>query len=163
MPPRDLLQVKMEEEHDETLKAMQALKERQKLRKVCKNSRARERYVMLGSILLRRRRKEKPSVRSVVKSWHTMVEHLTFMSTYVRFICSSILVLAAPVNSVQKKGPLRVFKKKFCSGTRSKEITEKIINMILTFTRPIPMVECDAFRVLICTLEPGYVMPRTKA
>ena len=62
-----------------------------------------------------------------------------------------------------KEGSIESIQENFCSGTRSKEITEKIVNMILTFTRPIPMVECDGFRVLICTLEPGYVMPRTKA
>ena len=51
MPPCDQLQVKMEEEHDETHESDASVRgERQKLRKVRQNSRARERYLMFGSI-----------------------------------------------------------------------------------------------------------------
>ena len=61
MPPRDQLQVKMEEEHDETHESDASVEERQKLQKVRQNSRARERYLMFGSILLRKKRKETPT------------------------------------------------------------------------------------------------------
>ena len=62
--------------------------------------------------------------------------------------------------SKSKEGPMdRMFKTKCCSNTRSKEITDKIVNMIVIDTRPIRMVECEGFRKLIHCLEPGFVMP----
>ena len=62
--------------------------------------------------------------------------------------------------SKSKEGPMdRMFKTKCCSNTRSKEITDKIVNMIVMDTRPIRMVECEGFRELIHCLEPGFVMP----
>ena len=57
----------------------------------------------------------------------------------------------------------RFFSKKFCSATRSKEITEKIVNMIITDTRPLRIVECPGFRELIHSLEPGYSIPSRKS
>ena len=49
-----------------------------------------------------------------------------------------------------------------CTVTRSKEIQDKIVRMIVLDMRPINMVECSGFRELISTLEPGYTMPSRK-
>ena len=55
-----------------------------------------------------------------------------------------------------------MFKSKRCSESRSKEITEKLVSMIVLDIRPIRTVECKGLRALMSYLEPGYVMPSRK-
>ena len=52
---------------------------------------------------------------------------------------------------------------KFCSGTCTKEITDRIVKMIIRDSCPVRSVECEGFIELISFLEPGYVMPSRKA
>ena len=56
----------------------------------------------------------------------------------------------------------KLFMKRFCSASRSKEITEKIVNMIVIDMHPIRTVECADFKELIHLLEQGYVLPSSK-
>ena len=49
-----------------------------------------------------------------------------------------------------------------CSNSRSKDICESIVGMIVTDTRPVRIVECEGFRNLMSVLEPGFVMPSRK-
>ena len=61
--------------------------------------------------------------------------------------------------SHSKQLPLdRVMSQKFCSGTRTKDITDRIVKMIIRDLHPIRSVECEGFRELISFLEPGYVI-----
>ena len=79
-------------------------------------------------------------------------DHLTNIHPVKYQGCSS--------TSTSIEGPMdRMFKTKCCSNARSKEITDKIVNMIVRDTRPIRIVECEGFRELIHCLEPGFVMP----
>ena len=55
-----------------------------------------------------------------------------------------------------------VLKPRQCSESRSREITERVINMIAMDMRPIRMVECKGFKELLSFLEPGYTLPSRK-
>ena len=55
-----------------------------------------------------------------------------------------------------------MMKAKPCSNARSKEITDKIVRMIIIDMRPIRIVECPGFKDLVLTLEPGYTIPTRK-
>ena len=79
------------------------------------------------------------------------------------------LLYVHPLKYSTKQQPVRqavmdnFLKKKACSSVRSKEITDKVVKMIITDMRPIRMVECAGFKDLMHTMEPGYIVPTRKS
>ena len=109
----------------------------------------------MSGITLSRRKRRKRNVNFVENSSRTTVEHQTYVITLQIFIQLNSLRAAQVCLSLKKD----MFKTKCSSNARSKEITDKIVNMIVMDTCPIRMVECEGFRKLIHCLEPGFVMP----
>ena len=48
------------------------------------------------------------------------------------------------------------FLARYCGESRSKEITDRIVNMVAMDMRPMHAIECVGFRELVPSLEPGY-------
>ena len=55
-----------------------------------------------------------------------------------------------------------MFKPQACTESRSKDITDRIANMIALDMKPIRMVEGEGFNSLLAFLEPGYKIPSKK-
>ena len=55
-----------------------------------------------------------------------------------------------------------MFKAEKCSKEKEKEITYRILYMILADLRPVQMVKCTGFKSLKSYLEPGYQIPSRK-
>ena len=57
---------------------------------------------------------------------------------------------------------ISMFTSQACTESRSKEITDRIANMIALDMKPIRMVEDEGFHSLLAFLEPGYKIPSRK-
>ena len=63
----------------------------------------------------------------------------------------------------RKQGTLAsMFKPQACTESRSKDITDRIANMIALDMKPIRMVEGEGFHSLLAFMEPGYKIPSRK-
>ena len=65
-------------------------------------------------------------------------------------------------NESQKKTLDGFVTRSRCSDACSKNITDRVTEMIVKDLRPIRTVECEGFRNLMNYLEPGYVIPSRK-
>ena len=77
---------------------------------------------------------------------------------------SGVFAHSTPVPTISQKLVVRSKQRWTWHGSeaRAKDITDRIVSMLVLDLRPVYMVECERFKDLVACLEPGYTIPSRK-